>query len=384
VESIKLAIIGAGSSYTPELIEGLVKEKNSLPVKEIALTDIDEKRLDTMADFCRRYLKHLGHDINLTATTNRREAIAGAKFIDVQIRVGGIPQRILDEKIPLKYGLIGQETTGPGGMMKGLRTIPPMLDIAHDVEELSPDAWIVNYTNPTGLVAEAVNNYTQAHIAGLCSGGLFPRWWTSEALNVPGDSVSYAYVGLNHLNFAYMIELKDDDNPFKFGRPAGILVTDFGEKWIADPENSRLIIFNHLDQFDRFIGTVDLYADLFRQPTAVCKGRGNEVVVADSENGSIFVFNNGLLENEFGYDYLLHATGIVCDKDNRVWVVDSEFPGVYCFSYGGEMLFSEGRRGSESDYSFNSPTDISVLSDDRIIISDTGNDRLMVYKILFM
>jgi len=188
----------------------------------------------------------------------------------------------------------------------------------------------------------------------------------------------------NHLNFAYMIELKDDDNPFKFGRPAGILVTDFGEKWIADPENSRLIIFNHLDQFDRFIGTVDLYADLFRQPTAVCKGRGNEVVVADSENGSIFVFNNGLLENEFGYDYLLHATGIVCDKDNRVWVVDSEFPGVYCFSYGGEMLFSEGRRGSESDYSFNSPTDISVLSDDRIIISDTGNDRLMVYKILFM
>jgi len=110
---------------------------------------------------------------------------------------------VLDEKIPLKYGLIGQETTGPGGMMKALRTIPVMLDIARDVQRINPEAWIVNYTNPTGLVAEAVNKHTEARIAGLCSGGLMPRDIAAGALDVPAESVRYDYVGLNHLNFAF-------------------------------------------------------------------------------------------------------------------------------------------------------------------------------------
>jgi len=205
MEKLKFAIIGAGSSYTPELIEGLVKEKDSLPVEEIAFLDIDEKRLEIVSGFCRRYLQHLGHAVQITPTTDRREAIQGARFIDVQIRVGGNAQRVLDEKIPLKYGIVGQETTGPGGMMKALRTIPVMLDIARDVERYSPGAWIVNYTNPTGLVTEAVTKYTRANIAGLCSGGLFPAWRIAEALGVPQASVGYSYVGLNHLSFAFHI-----------------------------------------------------------------------------------------------------------------------------------------------------------------------------------
>jgi 6-phospho-beta-glucosidase len=205
MEKMKFAIIGAGSSYTPELIEGLVKEKANLPVDEIAFNDIDEQRLEIMTGFCRRYLKHLGHDIRITPTTDRREAIEGARFIDVQIRVGGNAQRVLDEKIPLKYGIVGQETTGPGGMLKAFRTIPIMLEIARDVERYSPDAWIINYTNPTGLVTEAVTKYTRADIAGLCSGGLFPQWRVSEALGVAKDRIGYSYVGLNHLNFAFNI-----------------------------------------------------------------------------------------------------------------------------------------------------------------------------------
>jgi 6-phospho-beta-glucosidase len=203
MKKIKLAIIGAGSSYTPELIEGLVQEKDSLPVDEIAFHDIDAERLEIVTDFCRRYLKHLGHDIRLTPTTDRGEAIRGARFIDVQIRVGGNAQRVLDEKIPLNYGLVGQETTGPGGMLKALRTIPVMLEIARDVERHSPEAWIINYTNPTGLVAEAVTKYTRAYMAGLCSGGLFPGWRAAEALEVAQDRINYDYVGLNHLNFAF-------------------------------------------------------------------------------------------------------------------------------------------------------------------------------------
>jgi 6-phospho-beta-glucosidase len=207
LEKIKFAIIGAGSSYTPELIEGLVQKQDVLPIGEIAFMDINQERLDVVTGFCRRYLKQLGHDVKIIPTTDRREAIEGARFIDVQIRVGGNVQRVLDEKIPLKYGIVGQETTGPGGMLKAFRTIPVMLDIARDVERYSPGAWIINYTNPTGLVAEAVTRYTRANIAGLCSGGLFPKWRAAEALGVPEASVSYNYVGLNHLNFAFNIKV---------------------------------------------------------------------------------------------------------------------------------------------------------------------------------
>jgi 6-phospho-beta-glucosidase len=204
---MKIAIIGAGSSYTPEIIEGLVQRRDLLPVVRITLMDINARRLEIMAGFCRRFLKRLGSSIEIETTTDRRAAIDGAEFILVQIRVGGNAQRVQDEKIPLKYGVIGQETTGPGGMLKAFRTIPAMLAIARDVEEISPQAWIVNYTNPTGLVAEAVSKYTRARIAGLCSGGLFPRWWASAALQVPAEQVQYDYVGLNHMNFAYNLSV---------------------------------------------------------------------------------------------------------------------------------------------------------------------------------
>ncbi len=203
----KIAVVGAGSSYTPEIVEGLATRRDRLPVDEIALTDIDERRLEIMAGFCRRFLKRLGSDIQITATTDRRSAIDGARFVVTQIRVGGNAQRILDEKIPLKYDVIGQETTGPGGMMKAFRTIPAMLDIARDVEACSPDATMINYSNPAGLLTEAVQRVSPVKIAGLCAGGLFPAWYARKALDVPADQVRYGYFGLNHLNFAYNITI---------------------------------------------------------------------------------------------------------------------------------------------------------------------------------
>lgn len=209
MHQMKVSVIGAGSSYTPEIIEGLAKERSSLPVSEIVLMDIDEHRLEAMASFCRRFLDHLGcPDIRITPVTNLNEGVAETQFIVTQVRVGGNQQRILDEKIPLKYGLIGQETTGAGGMMKAFRTIPVMLELAREVEQNNPEAWIINYTNPTGLITEAVTKYTKAKIVGLCSGGLFPGWYTAKALSVPAETVTYDYVGLNHLSFAGNIRVK--------------------------------------------------------------------------------------------------------------------------------------------------------------------------------
>lgn len=201
MKGFKLTIIGAGSTYTPELIEGLSQWRDKLQASEVALYDIDEKRLRIMHAFCQRYAHKLGINVNITMTTDRARAIDGADFVNTQIRVGGNAARVKDELIPLSFGLIGQETTGAGGFAKALRTIPKMLEIARDVERYAPDAWIVNYTNPTGLVAEAINGYSKAKIAGFCSGGIFPKMWASKAMGIHHDRVRYDYVGLNHMNF---------------------------------------------------------------------------------------------------------------------------------------------------------------------------------------
>ena len=128
---MKFTIVGAGSSYTPELLEEMAARRDSLPVDNIVLYDINEERLSIMHGFCERFAAKLGLDVKIRSTTDLDDALEGADFVDTQIRVGGNKQRVLDEKIPLKYGLIGQETTGAGGMMKAFRTIPVMLNVAH-------------------------------------------------------------------------------------------------------------------------------------------------------------------------------------------------------------------------------------------------------------
>jgi len=202
---IKICVIGAGSPYTPEIIERLAQMQEALPVTEISLMDIDETRLDIMHGFCSRYAAGLGFKVKITKTIDRKQAIIGSAFVLTQIRVGGNAARVKDERIPMSMGLVGQETTGAGGFAKALRTIPVMLDIAKDVQELAPNAWIINYTNPTGLITEALTG--KVKIAGLCAGGLFPRNWTAEALGINPKDVYYNFAGLNHMNFAYDITI---------------------------------------------------------------------------------------------------------------------------------------------------------------------------------
>jgi len=208
---IKIAVIGGGSSYTPELIDGLIRHHDQLPVDELALMDVDPERLEILAGLSRRMFAKAGVPTRVTTTGDRRQAIAGAAFVCTLVRVGGMDARIRDERIPLKYGIIGQETTGPGGFAKALRTIPVLLDIARDVVELAPDAWIINYTNPSGLITEAVTRFSEARIIGLCAG---PFIWTRSvlhAMGVPPERANVDYVGLNHLSWIIRVIVDGED-----------------------------------------------------------------------------------------------------------------------------------------------------------------------------
>lgn len=202
---VKVAIIGAGSVYTPELLHMMGQMTDTLTIEELRLMDINAERLDIMHGFTDRFLKNIDYKLKLSKTTDRLQAIDGVDFVVTQIRVGGNKARARDERIPLKYGVLGQETTGAGGFAKALRTIPVMVDIASDVAKHNPDAWMINYTNPTGIVAEAVNKYTSAKFVALCGGGRHPGNMLYKAFGIEHSRVKYDFFGLNHFNFSYNI-----------------------------------------------------------------------------------------------------------------------------------------------------------------------------------
>lgn len=205
---MKLVVIGGGSSYTPELVEGVILHKETLPVTEITLVDIEagQEKVKINTEFAKRMVEKAGLAIRLNYTLDRREGLKDADFIITQIRVGGLNARSKDERIPLKYGVIGQETTGPGGCFKALRTIPVMLDICKDIEELCPNAWLINFTNPSGIVTEAILKNTKVKCIGLCNVPINMRHDAAERLQVPADELDCRFIGLNHLsvmNHAY-------------------------------------------------------------------------------------------------------------------------------------------------------------------------------------
>ncbi|HOF88178.1 MAG TPA: 6-phospho-beta-glucosidase [Armatimonadota bacterium] len=203
-DGITLAIIGAGSSYTPELIQGVIERSpHALPVAAIQLIDRDARRLDIMAGLTERMAAAAGVPVRVLRETAPDALSAQTDFIVTQIRVGGMAARHLDETIPLKYGIIGQETTGPGGLCKALRTIPAMLEIARAVEQRCPHAFILNYTNPSGVITEAVRKYSGARIIGLCAGIPSLQAELAAALAETYPDLRTYCVGLNHLGFVH-------------------------------------------------------------------------------------------------------------------------------------------------------------------------------------
>ncbi|MDR1143753.1 MAG: 6-phospho-beta-glucosidase [Spirochaetaceae bacterium] len=208
-KGIKVTVIGGGSSYTPELVDGILRRKDTLPVRELWLLDIPEgeKKLSVIAAFAGRMAKKAGSGIRIYPSLDRRAALEGADFVLSQFRVGGLAGRARDEAIPLKYGIIGQETTGPGGYAYALRTLPVIFDICRDIEELSPRAWLINFTNPAGIITEGILNYTGVRAIGLCNGPITTKRAIAALLEVEPQRINAEFVGLNHMSFVRDVTL---------------------------------------------------------------------------------------------------------------------------------------------------------------------------------
>jgi 6-phospho-beta-glucosidase len=207
----KLTIIGGGSSYTPEFIEGFITHENEIHVGEIALFDIDEERLNIVGGMVQRQVHHAELDTRITLTLSRPKAVEGARFVVSQMRVGQMPARIRDEKIPLKYDVIGQETTGPGGTLKAWRTIPVTLDTARDIEKYAPGAWYLNFTNPSGIITETILKHTNLKVVGLCNNPINMQRLIAQTLGVNDEQVFLEWIGLNHVNWVRRIYAEGQD-----------------------------------------------------------------------------------------------------------------------------------------------------------------------------
>jgi 6-phospho-beta-glucosidase len=198
---VKIAVVGGGSTYTPELIEGFLTHRERLPVDELMLLDINSERLEIVGGLAQRILTRNEWPGELVLTSDRDRALEGANFVIVQLRVGGQAARLVDETLPLEFGCIGQETTGPGGFAKALRTVPVVLDIAEETARRSAnDAWVVDFTNPVGIVMQALLD--EGHRAiGLCNSAIGFQRQIAGLLDVAPDRVALEHVGLNHLTW---------------------------------------------------------------------------------------------------------------------------------------------------------------------------------------
>lgn len=196
---LKIAVIGGGSTYTPELVEGFLG--GAVPVRELALLDIDPAKLAVVGGLAQRMAQAAGGEVAVTLTDDRAQALDGADVVITQFRVGGLAARILDERIPLRHGLVGQETTGPGGFAKALRTIPVILDLNYEMAERCPDAWLINFTNPSGLLTEALRLHGRGNFVGLCNYPLTLKMKAADVLGVEEERLELDYFGLNHLSW---------------------------------------------------------------------------------------------------------------------------------------------------------------------------------------
>ncbi len=201
MRNLKITIIGAGSTYSPELICGFFDRQDLMCVKEFALMDIDPERLSIVGGLIERIAGTFDAPPKVTLTDSLEAALTGADYVITQLRVGKLAARIKDERIPLKYGYIGQETTGPGGFAKAVRTIPVILNVAHTMEKVCPNATLINFTNPSGIITEAVSKYSSIKVVGLCNGPLTTYMRTIDEFGWKDKDVYFDYFGLNHLGF---------------------------------------------------------------------------------------------------------------------------------------------------------------------------------------
>jgi 6-phospho-beta-glucosidase len=207
---LKLAVVGGGSTYTPELIDGFARLRNALPMEELVLVDPATDRLELVGGLARRIFAKQGHPGKISWTDDLDAGVDGADAVLLQLRVGGQAARDQDETWPLECGCVGQETTGAGGLAKALRTVPVVLDIAERVRRRNPDAWIVDFTNPVGIVTRAL--LTAGHRAvGLCNVAIGFQRKFAKLLGVAPGEVTLEHVGLNHLTWERSVRIGGPD-----------------------------------------------------------------------------------------------------------------------------------------------------------------------------
>lgn len=209
MSKLKVVTIGGGSSYTPELVEGFIKRYREFPISELWLVDIEEgkHKLEIVGAMAKRMVQAAGIDCEVHLTLDRKAALKDADFVTTQLRVGLLDARILDERIPLSHGLIGQETNGAGGIFKALRTIPVILEIVEEMQELCPAAWLINFTNPAGMVTEAVLRYGKwDKVVGLCNIPVNAVVEEAEILQEKPEDLFFQFAGINHLHWHTVVD----------------------------------------------------------------------------------------------------------------------------------------------------------------------------------
>lgn len=208
---MKVAVVGGGSTYTPELVDGVARLQHLVDVEELVLTDPAEGRLSLVGGISQRIFAKYGHAGRISFTTDLDQAVADASVVLIQLRVGGQAARRIDETLPLTCGCLGQETTGAGGLAKALRTVPVILEIAERVSELAAkDAWILDFTNPVGIVTRALLDHGHRAV-GLCNVAIGNQRATAELLGVEPAQIRLDHFGLNHLTWTRRILVDGQD-----------------------------------------------------------------------------------------------------------------------------------------------------------------------------
>jgi 6-phospho-beta-glucosidase len=208
---VKVAVIGAGSTYTPELVQGFVTRGDRLPIDDLTLLDIDAERLGIVGGLAERMTRRAGWRGRVALTGDRDEALEGANYVICQLRVGGQAARFVDETLPVSFGCIGQETTGPGGFAKALRTVPVVLELAEEAaRRAAAGAWFVDFTNPVGVVTQALLD--EGHRAiGLCNVAIGIQRSVARDARIEPDRVQLEHVGLNHLSWVRAVRIEGHD-----------------------------------------------------------------------------------------------------------------------------------------------------------------------------
>ncbi|MEO8286071.1 MAG: glycoside hydrolase [Chloroflexota bacterium] len=224
---MKVAYIGGGSAYAPGVVRAFIELPDVFAGSEIALMDLDAANLDVVRRLTTAMARSAGADLTITATTDRREALAGADFVLTSFRAGGFAARALDERIPLKYGVIGQETVGPGGFFFALRSMQVIRDLCAEMEDLCPSAWLMNYANPTNIIGEAVSCFSSVKVLALCDGGKHDAFHVAELLGYTAKEVEFFAYGLNHATWSTRFTIAGED---------GIEMMDAAhDRIVADP-----------------------------------------------------------------------------------------------------------------------------------------------------